>query len=104
MKHSREEFRPNSSEGAEKSGELVAIYTPDYEFVSFTRPRFIFRLSRREKEVLACISEGLTNHEIAEQLDISPETIKTYVARIFKKLMARNRTEAVRRAIELGLC
>ncbi len=51
-------------------------------------------LSGREEEIADLLPLGLTNKEIAERLCLSPETIKTYVARIIRKLGARNRTEA----------
>lgn len=59
-------------------------------------------LSSREGEILECISEGMTNKEIADRLFLSPETVKTHVSRMLKKIGARNRTEAVVRALEYG--
>ncbi|AVQ00032.1 helix-turn-helix transcriptional regulator [Ahniella affigens] len=55
-------------------------------------------ISGRELEVLKALAEGLANKEIARQLDISPNTVKTHVSRLFEKLDAGNRTEAVNRA------
>ena len=60
-------------------------------------------LSTREMEVLALIAGGLSNKEIARQLDLSPHTVKTHVARLLAKLDASRRTDALRRARELGL-
>ena len=60
-------------------------------------------LSDREMEVLHLVAAGLSNREIAEQLILSPGTIKTHVHNICGKLEARNRTEAAALAKELGL-
>jgi LuxR family maltose regulon positive regulatory protein len=60
-------------------------------------------LSARELEVLQLLAQGLSNREIAENLIISPGTVKTHVHNICGKLNVRNRTEAVARAGELNL-
>ena len=60
-------------------------------------------LSARELEVLAELAAGHANKEIAARLHVSPNTVKTHVARLFEKLEANRRTEAIRKARELGL-
>jgi DNA-binding NarL/FixJ family response regulator len=60
-------------------------------------------LSPREREVLVLVARGLTNRQIAEQLEIGSETVKTLVARSFGKLGVRRRAEAVAAAHERGL-
>ncbi len=60
-------------------------------------------LSERELEVLHELAAGHSNKEIAARLHVSPNTIKTHVARLFEKLGARRRTEAILRARELGI-
>jgi len=60
-------------------------------------------LSAREREVLGELVGGLTNVEIAKQLNISPETVKSHVSRIYAKLGVRDRASAVRTAIAQGL-
>lgn len=60
-------------------------------------------LSERELEVLLELAAGRSNKEIAARLHVSPNTIKTHVSRLFEKLGAKRRTEAVRRARELGI-
>lgn len=60
-------------------------------------------LSPREQEVLGELAHGATTAEIAATLHISPNTVKTYVRRILEKLDVSNRTEAVARALSLGL-
>ena len=59
-------------------------------------------LTPRERDVLAMISQGFCNKRIARTLEISPETIKTHVKRIFLKLAVNTRTAAVCRAAVLG--
>jgi DNA-binding CsgD family transcriptional regulator len=61
------------------------------------------RLTARERDVLAMISQGGSNKRIARTLEISPETVKSHVKRIFLKLAVSNRTEAVIRALSLEL-
>lgn len=60
-------------------------------------------ISERELEVLGHIAAGRSNKEIASALHLSPNTVKTHVARLLEKLEAARRTEALRRARELGL-
>jgi len=60
-------------------------------------------LSARELTVLHELAAGRSNKEIAALLDVSPNTIKTHVARLFEKLDANRRTEAIRKARELGI-
>jgi LuxR family transcriptional regulator, maltose regulon positive regulatory protein len=60
-------------------------------------------LSRREGDILKLIAEGLSNKEIARDLAITPETVKSHVKRIFTKLNVERRAQAVSRAQTLGL-
>jgi DNA-binding NarL/FixJ family response regulator len=60
-------------------------------------------LSEREREVLDLIAAGSTNREIAEQLYLSPHTVKEHTSVLYRKLGARNRAEAVQRAQRVGL-
>jgi ATP/maltotriose-dependent transcriptional regulator MalT len=57
----------------------------------------------RERDVLSMISQGCSNKRIARMLNISPETVKSHVKRIFSKLSVSTRTEAVSRAVSRGL-
>ena len=61
------------------------------------------RLSRREVEILQLAARGLTNGEIARQLQLSPNTVKTHLRRVLSKLHARNRAEAAALATRQGL-
>jgi two-component system response regulator DesR len=60
-------------------------------------------LSPREREVLDLIAEGSTNREIAAALHLSPHTIKEHTSSLYRKLGAKNRAEAVKRAQKIGL-
>ena len=60
-------------------------------------------ISAREMAVLEQLASGLSNKEIARALGVSPNTIKTHVARLFEKLGAVRRTDAIARARELGI-
>jgi DNA-binding NarL/FixJ family response regulator len=60
-------------------------------------------LSDRELEVLQCLSEGMTTIQIGSHLFISENTVKTHIRHILEKLEAANRTEAVSKAIQMGL-
>ncbi len=60
-------------------------------------------ITPRELEILELIANGLSNREIAEKLFVSENTVKTHSSRLFDKLSARRRTQAVQLGKELGL-
>jgi NarL family two-component system response regulator LiaR len=60
-------------------------------------------ITPRELEILEALASGLSNREIAEQLNVSQNTVKTHTSRVFDKLSARRRTQAVQRAKEAQL-
>ena len=57
----------------------------------------------RELEILGLIAQGLSNREIAEKLFVSENTVKTHSSRLFDKLSAKRRTQAVQIGKEFGL-
>ena len=60
-------------------------------------------ITPRELEILEAMAAGLSNREIAERLFVSENTVKTHAARLFDKLSARRRTQAIQLAKEAGL-
>ena len=72
-------------------------------FVANERVRETLGISDREFEVLELLAAGRSNKEIASALNVSPNTVKTLVAKLFGKLEAKRRTEAIQRARELGM-
>ena len=60
-------------------------------------------ITPRELEILEALASGLSNREIAGRLNVSENTVKTHAGRLFDKLSARRRTQAVQRAKEAGL-
>jgi len=72
---------------------------------SFYQPRTDLSfadLTPREREVLHCIAQGLSNQQIAQQLFISPKTVRNHITHIFSKLDINHRSEAIVRAREAG--
>lgn len=60
-------------------------------------------ITKRELEILELIAHGMSNREIAEKLFVSENTVKTHSSRLFEKLSAKRRTQAVQIGKEMGL-
>ena len=60
-------------------------------------------LTSRERDVLACLAQGRTNREIAHELFVGVETVKSHLSRLYGKLGARDRHDAVAQALASGL-
>ena len=82
---------------------LLAAFGADLEHPAPAQAALPEPLTPREEEVLGLMAAGLTNREIAEQLVVSPETVKKHTSNIYGKLGVSKRTEAVARARELDL-
>lgn len=76
---------------------------PAMPFDGNPKARAALGMSERELTVLQEMAAGYSNKEIARRLEVSPNTVKTHVARVFEKLGENRRTAAVRRARELGI-
>lgn len=81
--------------------QMVAQGMSVFEHEDAVAPRS--ELSSREREVLALLTAGATNREIASRLQLSPHTIKEYTSALYRKLEVRNRIQAARRGEQLGL-
>ncbi|MFE1091599.1 MULTISPECIES: response regulator [Streptomyces] len=68
-----------------------------------TEPPELAALTRREREVLGCLGEGLSNAQIAARLEMAEATAKTHVSRVLGKLELRSRAQAALLAQELGV-
>lgn len=97
-----QEIRPNyvkkllAAFEAEKKDERQFTAVPSH-------PSLVESLTSRELEILRLIAQGHSNAEISQRLYLALSTVKGHNLRIFDKLQAQNRTEAVARARELGL-
>jgi DNA-binding CsgD family transcriptional regulator len=80
----------------------VPIRAPEPFVVNATRLEQL-GITPRELEILGLIAAGMSNREIAEKLYVSENTVKTHSGRLFDKLQARRRTQAVQIAKEAGL-
>jgi DNA-binding CsgD family transcriptional regulator len=80
-----------------RSGPPAGPFTPN------SRAQSSLGITEREQQVLQLLADGRSNKEIAARLGLSPNTVKTHVARLFEKLRVARRTEAILLARELGL-
>ena len=92
----------------ERIDDADVVLGPAVEWPAATGPddgdeRPVESLTAREREVLVLLADGVGNRDIAQSLGISEHTVKFHLGAIFGKLGASTRTEAVRRALRLGL-
>ncbi len=101
---SRETVRETIRETVVVKEVLVPAEAPALEpFAPNTAQQQSLGITARELEILTLVAQGLSNREIATQLFVSENTVKTHCARAFDKLGAARRTQAVQRGKELGL-
>ena len=84
----------------------VEVQVPVYDAGPFERNEARLKqlgITPRELEILEAMAAGLSNREIAQRLFVSENTVKTHAARVFEKLSAHRRTQAVQLAKEAGL-
>ncbi len=77
---------------------IEEVHLAETEGASRTTP-----LSKREREILQKVADGATTRQVASDLGISPHTVKTHLERIFEKLGANDRAQAVAIAIRTGI-
>ncbi|MFD3731037.1 response regulator [Streptomyces sp. NPDC058632] len=82
---------------------LIAEFAAKPARAATADPAVLDSLTRREREVLACLGEGLSNAGVAERLDMAEATVKTHVSRLLGKLGLRSRVQAAVLAQELGV-
>lgn len=82
--------------------ELVALLVAERSFGAVQRTMETTRLSNRERAILRCLANGSSNKQIANDLKIAEGTVKVHVKAIFKKVGARNRTDAAVWALNNG--
>jgi LuxR family maltose regulon positive regulatory protein len=94
-----------STELVEYVGELIEGWRSRFKAGAKLSPRLssVDTLSNRESDILKLVARGLSNKEIARNLSITPETVKSHVKNIFTKLGVEKRAQAAVRAQSLGL-
>lgn len=85
------------------AGRRLTERTPPRPFQKNSAALASLGVTNREYEVLILLAEGCANKEIARRLDLSPNTVKTHVARLYEELEVRRRTQAVCKARDLAL-
>lgn len=83
--------------------EKEVFISPESEFVRNAAELEKLAISKRELEVLELMAKGMSNQEIAEQLFVSLNTIKTHSGKVFEKLDVKRRTQAVEKAKRLSI-
>lgn len=81
----------------------VRVPVPAGPFTPDPERREALGITRRELEILELIAAGLSNKEIADRIFVSENTVKTHSSRLFEKLGARRRTQAVKAGQDAGL-
>lgn len=85
------------------SHQLVASMLDEVRKLATVPPREDRVVTKREEEVLQLIADGRSTSEVADQMYISQKTVKNHLASIYQKLDARDRTQAILRAVRMGI-
>lgn len=81
----------------------LVVSKSEYQDAARLASQHHLALTSREMDVLQLMYSGLTNDEIAQRLDLGQGTVRNYTASIYRKMKVRNRTEAVKCGVDLGL-
>lgn len=94
-----------STPSAEVAAVLRAVLTPETVpgELETSKPKLDTRLSKRQKQLIVMLDEGLTNREIAESLGISEHTVKVHLWRLFRRLGVNSRTQTLHYVRKYGL-
>lgn len=85
------------------SPQLAASMLDEVRKLATVPPREDRVVTKREEEVLQLIADGCSTSEVADQMYISQKTVKNHLASIYQKLDARDRTQAILRAVRMGI-
>jgi DNA-binding NarL/FixJ family response regulator len=96
LAHGESGYDPDQERAALRQLGRVARQAREYSDVAAS-------ITPRELEVLGLISEGLSTRQVASRLNLSPKTVETHIAKLYRKLGARTRVQALSRAVALGL-
>lgn len=93
-------FAENEIVGILRDAAVLAETVGQRKNREYTAKKRLDRLSKREREVLLSVANGLSSHKIAEQLEISPRTVEIHRSNMLNKMGASNTSEAIRFAVE----
>ena len=102
MEAGADAFVEKSAGATEITNVLKAFLTPELE-VDADTPSTVSKLSKRQKQLLVLLDKGLSNRDIAENLQISEHTVKVHLWRLFRRLNVKSRSQAGHLARTQGL-
>lgn len=102
MEAGADAFVEKSAGATEISSMLKAFLTPEVD-VDADTPATVGKFSKRQKQLLVLLDKGLSNRDIAENLQISEHTVKVHLWRLFRRLNVKSRSQASHLARTQGL-
>ena len=102
MEAGADAFVEKSAGATEITNMLKAFLTPEIDVEADT-PTTVGKLSKRQKQLLILLDKGLSNRDIAENLQISEHTVKVHLWRLFRRLSVKSRSQASHLARTQGL-